>query len=139
MVLFNQKLAEMGASRVSKDYSTSRATAKRLIEKFGQSATVTVKGNDGGFDPDTGDTIAAVPDQTISGIATPVLQFKNSEIDGTTIKHGDAYFFFHSDVEPPIGALFTENGNTWRLESLMQITSLGGINVYRKYQLRKGL
>lgn len=120
------------------NYAEKRATAEKLITKFGGSGSFVVPGNDGGFDPNTGDNIPAQPDVSIDGIITPALQFKQQEVDGETVQWGDAYVFFHSDNEPPIGALTTINGVTWRCVRVMELTSVDGVNVYRKVQIRKG-
>ena len=120
------------------DYTAKRAMAKRLIEKFGAAGSFILPGNDGGTDPNTGDTIPAQPDTTILGTVTPILRYKGNEIDGKTIQTGDGYVFFHSDVAPTIGYLHTQNGDTWRAVNIMEMTSVGGVNVYRKIQLRRG-
>ena len=69
---------------------------------------------------------------------TPILPFKQNEIDGKTIQTGDGYVFFHSDTAPTIGYLHTQNGDTWRAVNIMEMTSVDGVHVYCKVQLRTG-
>lgn len=120
---------------VAFNYENARLTATKLITKFGASGSFVVKGNDGGYDDD-GNVIASQPDTSISGIVTPLLQYKTNEVDGTTIKTGDSYVFFDG-AEVPINAVITLNGDTLRAVSNKELTSVGGVNVYRKIQLRK--
>lgn len=119
------------------DYAKARATAEALITKFGEPTTLIIKGQAGGFD-EFGDVVPDTPDTEITGIATPLLRYKRDEIDNSSILEDDAYIFFHSDDEPLIGMQHTQNGVTYRIISIVDITSVDGTNVYRKLQLRKG-
>lgn len=119
------------------DYAAARVVAERLITNFGAAGSFVVPGVTGGFDPESGDVLADTAPATITGTVTPNLNYKSMEIDGTTIKAGDSYVFFHSTTAPPIGALITINSVTWRLVSIKDLTSAGGVNVYRKMQLRR--
>lgn len=122
------------------DYSAKRETAKKLIEKFGDPATIVVKGNsDGSGEPiydAYGDEVPLIPDSTISGTVTPILNYKRMEIDGETIRAGDGYVFFYSDTAPMIGNFIDINDKTWRVVDIESLTSVGDVNVYRKLQLR---
>ena len=53
------------------------------------------------------------------------------------IQSGDSYCFFHSEDEPEIGMLPTDNGKAWRVVSIIELTSVGGVNVFRKLQMRR--
>jgi hypothetical protein len=117
------------------DYVQARATAEKIISKFGVAGSVIKKGVAGGSD-EWGDPIADIPDTVISGIITPVLSFKSSEIDGENIKQGDGYVFFHSETEPEIDMQTTVNSKTWRIIGIPKLDSASGINVYRKLHLR---
>ena len=119
------------------DYSEARATAEALIGEFGESASLIRKGNDAGFDVNTGDPIPAVPDYQIDGVVTPLLSYKSTEVDGELIQTGDSYCFFHSTEAPVIGMSLTINGHDWRVVSIVDLTSVEGVNVFRKLQLRR--
>lgn len=120
---------------VAFNYEKARWKATAIISKFGDVGTFVVKGNTGGFD-DEGNVIDDTADSYINGIVTPLLQYKTNEIDGTTIKIGDSYVFFDG-AEVPINAVITLNGDTLRAVSNKELTSVGGVNVYRKIQLRR--
>ncbi len=118
------------------DYTRARDTAERLILKFGQSASVVIPGNASGYDT-SGNVIAPTADTVINGIITPLLSYRKSEIDGESILHSDSYVYFHSDTAPSVGARVTINSSLFRVVSIRELTSVAGVNVYRKLQLRK--
>ena len=119
------------------DYDKARQVAKGLIDKFGQANSFTKEGGGaGGFDR-SGNPIPPEPDTIVSGTVTPLLSYKQQEIDGEQIKSTDSYVFFHSDVEPPIGSKSTVNGNEYRVVNVKKLDSVDDINVYRKLQLRR--
>lgn len=117
-------------------YDKQRALAERLIKKFGANATVyrpeVPSGTDGLGRPTGGS-----PRVDIDGIATPVLSYKNDEIDGELIKATDGYIFFHSDTLPEIGMFHDASGSTYRIQDLMIIQSRDGIVCLVKAQVRK--
>ena len=118
------------------NYSKVRDTAKRIITNFGGAGQVIKKGiPSGGFD-DNGDSIAATADVTISGIITPLLRFKKSEIDGSAIQTDDTFVFFHSDTAPEIDMQITLNSKTFRIIDIVTLSSVDDINVFRRLQLR---
>ena len=114
------------------DYAKAQATAKRLIDKFGDAGTVTKQGQQGGFD-EFGNSTPNTPDVVISGNITPLLSFTSNEIDGEFILFTDAYVFFDSEQLPEIG--MTTQG--LRVVNVDKLTSVGGVRVYCKLQLRK--
>ena len=118
------------------DYNKARATAERLITKFGAAGAVVIEGNDGGWDNATMQPIAATPDVTIDGIVTPVMPYSSREIDGSTILPTDGFAYFHADSIPPIGATHTQNGKPYRVQGVKTLTSVDGVNVYSKLQVR---
>lgn len=120
---------------MSFNYAGARATAENLIKKFGQAGTIIVKGVSGGYD-ENGDVAADTPDTTISGTITPLLQYSNKEVDGDSILKGDAYVFFHSDTAPQVNNQVVLNGKDFRIVDIISLTSVDGINVFRKIQLR---
>lgn len=117
-------------------YENQRALAEKLITKFGASATVYTPAQDGGTDA-LGGPKPSTPRQDINGIATPVLSYKNDEIDGELVKSTDGYIFFHSEELPEVGVLHDANGVTYRVQDLMIIESRGGIVCLVKAQLRR--
>lgn len=119
------------------DYSEARATAEALIGEFGESATLVKPGTDAGYDPNTGDPIPSIPGSYVNGLVTPLLSYKSTEVDGELIQTGDSYCFFHSTEAPVIGMILTVNGHDWRVVSIVDLTSVDGVNVFRKLQLRR--
>ena len=96
------------------DYSKARAVAAKLIDKFGASSSFVIAGTGAGGYDDLGNVMPAQPDTIISGTITPLLSYKQSEIDGETILMGDGYVFFHSDTAPAIGATTALNSLIYR-------------------------
>ena len=119
------------------DYGEARETAEALIGEFGESATLAKPGTDAGYDPNTGDPIPSIPGSYVNGLVTPLLSYKSTEIDGELIQAGDSYCFFHSTEAPAIGMILTVNGLDWRVVSIVDLTSVDGVNVFRKLQLRR--
>lgn len=121
------------------DYTKARETAERLIDKFGQAGQFVKSGEKGGYDS-LGNPIADEPDIVISGIVTPLLPISKDEMerDGANIIDGDKMCFFHSEQAPDVGYFHTQNGVKWRVIAMLkEITSVDGINVFRKFQLRR--
>ena len=114
------------------DYAKAQATAKRLIDKFGDAGSVTKQGQQGGFD-EFGNSTPDTADVVISGIITPLLSYKASEVDSEFILSTDAYVFVDSEQLPEIG--MTTQG--LRVVNVVKLTSVGGVRVYCKLQLRK--
>lgn len=125
------------------DYSEARATAEAIIGEFGEEAFIVKPDTEGGYDPETGDPIAGQPGYEIKGLVSPLLDYDTitqsgaSEADGGTVLSGDKFCFFHSTEEPEIGMVLTVNGRAWRVVSIVDLTSVGGVNVFRKLQLRR--
>lgn len=117
------------------DYSKARLVAENLIDKFGDSGEFVIKGNDGGFDQ-SGNPIPPEPDVIFSGIVTPLLKYKQHEIDGEKIKATDSFVFFHSEDEPQIDSAIIMGGVEYLAKDIQKLDSVSGINVYRKIQLR---
>lgn len=118
------------------DYNKARAIAKAIIDKFGKSGTFVKSGENGGYD-DFGNPLPNQPDIVINGIVTPLLQYKKNEIDGQNILMGDNFVFFDADTKPEVDHQHTQNGETFRVVDIYDLTSVDGINVFLKIQLRK--
>jgi hypothetical protein len=119
------------------DYSKSRNIAAKLIDKFGESGSFVAAGSGSGGYDDLGNVIPAQPDTVINGTITPLLSYKQSEIDGETILIGDGYVFFHSETAPPIDSKTTLNGLVYRAVWVESLDSVAGVNIFRKVQLRR--
>ncbi len=117
------------------DWDNARAIALGQIEKYGAVSTVVKKGSTGGYD-NSGNVIPDVPDVVVDGIITSLAEYKPHEIDGTKIKVGDAWAYFHSDDTAEIGMQTTVNGVTFRVISVPQLVSPEGVVVWVKLQLR---
>lgn len=118
------------------DYLKAKKTATGLIDKFGQDGTFTTPSVNGGIDPATGDPVASSV-ITKNGLVTPVLSYKEQEINGSNIKGGDGFVYFAGDTLPVIGDNITINAETWRVILVTNITSVNNIIVFTKVQLRK--
>lgn len=124
---------------MSFDYDEARATVLELITEFGGDGEFIKVGDTGGYD-DYGNAIAPSADIVISGTVTPLLPFEIGEVAGSngTIIQADKFCFFHSDTAPEIGYTHTQNGVEWRVVSILkEITSIDGVNVFRKLQMRR--
>ena len=121
---------------MSFDYAQARLTAAKIIAKFGADGQFIKKGNGGGYD-DFGDVLPPEPDVIIDGKVSPLLGYKQHEIDGERILATDSFVFFHSEIEPEIDYQITINGDTYIAKSIKSLESVNGIKVYTKIQLRK--
>ena len=119
------------------DYVKARGVAEKLINKFGDDGSFILAGNGSGGYDDFGNVIPPEPDAVFSGTITPLLSYKQMEVDGSRILATDTYVYFHSDNEPPIDSKTTINGDEYRLINIKKLGSVDGVNVYRKMQLRK--
>lgn len=123
---------------MSFDYEDARETAKELIEEYGNDSVLVKKGTTGGFDSG-GNVAPDVPDVDIIGIITPLISYKNAEIDGETIIKGDAWAFFYTESAIPIeiDMQVTINGKTFSIKGIGSLSSVDDINIYTRLQLRK--
>ena len=123
---------------MSFNYTKARATAKKIITKYGAANSLVKKGNTSGKDKD-GDPIADTPDISIAGIITPLVQYKTSELDGDSIISGDAWAFFYTESIVPIeiDMQATVNGKTFSIKGIKRLSSVDDINVYTRLNLRK--
>ena len=121
------------------DYSDARETARQLINDFGQAGRFIKSGDTGGFD-EFGNPTGGGNEIVIDGIVTPLLPISKDgmESGGANIIDGDKMCFFHSEQAPEIGYEHTQNGVKWRVVSVLkEITSVDGVNVFRKFQMRR--
>lgn len=122
------------------DYNKARATAKKLITKFGVDGTVYTNGTDGGEDA-LGRPLPDEPGVSIEGIITPLLPYSTStqltQYEKENMIAGDMFAFFHSDTLVEVNMLLDANGDTWRVQSIKSLSSNTGVNVFQKLMLRK--
>lgn len=87
------------------DYSRPAATAKRLLDRFGQAGAIS-RSTPGGYDPETGPTD---PVELQSPCTVALLEFDNRQIDGELVKIGDRRALIAPDVsfEPQAGDSLT--------------------------------
>ena len=87
------------------DYNRPAATAKRLLDRFGQAGSIS-RSTPGGYDPETGPT-APVELQSLCIVA--LLEFDNRQIDGELVKIGDRRALIAPDTafEPDAGDVLT--------------------------------
>lgn len=83
------------------DYTRQRATALRLIEKSGKPVTMQ-RTAQGEYDPSTGGSVDTVT--SINGYGV-MLNFKNTEIDGSNILSGDRKMLYVGD-EPKVNDVY---------------------------------
>lgn len=87
------------------DYSRPAATAKRLLDRFGQAGAIS-RSTPGGYDPVTGPTD---PVEMQSPCTVALLEFDNRQVDGELVKIGDRRALIAPDVsfEPQAGDSLT--------------------------------
>lgn len=123
------------------DFEKARATAERLIKKFGGALDVIQEGSNYTKDA-LGNTVAKTEDIVISGFSSPLLSYGSDakadsyEQTGTEVIAGDKYNYFHSETIPSIGMSLTSDGVKYRVQSIIGLSSLEGVRVYTKLQLR---
>lgn len=115
------------------NYDASAATAKRLLTKFGQQVTLTEKASSGG---PPGVPTSPTDARTVEGMAV-ILDFRNSEVDGTVIQSGDAKLILEPAAGIPDNGMTTNiNGKTWRVHDWSPLAPAGDVVLY-KIQLRR--
>lgn len=99
---------------MTKDYSRNKASADRMIQKFGQALTFTLKAdNSDGFD-EFGDSEAPDAPTTVDGYGVK-LDYESGEIDGKNVISGDAKLLISTDGVIVANMTTIINGETWRI------------------------
>lgn len=105
------------------------AVANNLIDKFGVSATITVKG-DSVYDPITGVATVAEADTVIT--VSPPLGFDQSTIDGINIQHNDYKLFIKNEgVEINATDEISVNGKPTSIINVKPIYSGEDVAIYQ--------
>ena len=114
------------------NYANAQATAERLIAQFGQAATLTKKAS-------SGTAYAPTVTSTSYGVIVVIMDYRNSEIDGTVVKQGDKRIYLSTDgltVVPATSDTITLDG---AVHSVIDVRPMspGGTVVYYEIQARR--
>jgi hypothetical protein len=116
---------------MSFDYAHSAATALRLLQRFGASATLK-RQSAGSYDPSTGsDTVT----ETSLTTTAAVFAYDQSYIDGTLILQGDQLAYLSNEQEPQQGDLLAWQGADYRVVAVKPLSPAGTVVLYEA-QLR---
>ncbi len=121
------------------NYDRARATAQRVINRFGGPGQIISKGKSGGKSA-FGDSQADTPDTIINGIITPLVQFKTSEVDGTSVLTGDSWVIWQTDdtTQIKVDMQITINSTEFSIKKVSPLSSIAGINILVRLNLRSG-
>lgn len=114
------------------DYSGLKATAERLIERFGQSATLTSYS-------ESGDAWNPTLTPSTATVRVAVFDYRNSEIDGELILQGDKLVYLSTagiSAVPANSSKLTIGGVTHSIMDVMPLAP-GGTAVFYKLQVRR--
>ena len=111
-------------------YTSQRATALKLLTKFGKTITLTRSDSGGVYDPDTGITSGGSI-LTLSGVGV-LLNYKNNEINSGTVLTTDRKLLFQGDILE-----IDDNYNGWRVYDLMNLDPDESGIIITTAQLRK--
>ncbi|MBV7475394.1 hypothetical protein [Pseudoxanthomonas sp. PXM05] len=113
------------------NYAATAATATRLLQRFGASATLK-RQTTGAYDPSTGTTPV-----TVTELATTaaVFAYDQKYIDGTLILQGDQRAYLVPAQVPKQGDVLAWNGKDWRVVAVKPIAPAGTVVLYEA-QLR---
>jgi hypothetical protein len=113
------------------NYAATAATATRLLQRFGASATLK-RQTTGAYDPATGTTPV-----TVAEIATTaaVFAYDQKYIDGTLVLQGDQRAYMTPGVMPKQGDVLAWQGRDWQVVAVKPIAPAGTPVVYEA-QLR---
>ena len=116
---------------MSFNYANTAATALRLLQRFGASATIK-RTTAGTYDPSTGTSA-----ETVTSLATTaaVFDYKQSYIDGTLILQGDRYAILSNENEPKQGDHFTWQGEDFDVVNVKPLAP-SGVKVIYEVQIR---
>ncbi len=109
-------------------YLRAQATAKRLIEQYGQPLVVRSEDVSGGYDSN-GDPLPPQPSVEISGSGVK-LDYTISEKESSAIQAGDAKLLFSTTGSPQVGMLVEIDGEDWRIIQPNPLQPAGVIVMY---------
>lgn len=113
------------------DYANTAATATRLLQRFGASATIK-RTTTGEYDPETGTTPV-----TVTELATTaaVFAYDQKYIDGTLVLQGDQRAYLAPAQQPKQGDRLTWQGKDFEMVAVKPV-SPAGVPVLYEAQLR---
>lgn len=116
---------------MSFDYAKTAATALRLLQRFGASATLK-RTSAGAYDPDTGTSA-----QTETSLSTTacVFDYDAKYVDGTLILVGDKYAYLSSEQVPKQGDVLTWQSVDYTVIAVKAVAP-AGTAVLHEVQLR---
>jgi len=122
------------------DYDEARLVAEEIITEFGEPLQIIKEGEPPGEDQ-YGRPTTGTDDIVIDGICSPLLDYDSSMMgayneENSLIQAGDKFAYYHSDTNPEIGMTLTANGVKYLIKSIVWLSSLSGVRVYTKIQLR---
>ncbi len=115
------------------NYQPIQSRATSLIKRFGREYTFT-RETDTAYDPASGDSTSATATYTSSLVW---LNFNRSEIDGDSVRAGDAAPIMESANAPMQGDTLIHQGVKWRIERVETVEPGDTVVIY-KLQVRRG-
>jgi hypothetical protein len=114
------------------NYANAQATAERLIAQFGQTATLTKYAS-------SGTVYAPTRSSTGYGVIVVIMDYRNSEIDGTLVRQGDKKIYLSTDGLTVTPAASDEITLESVVHSVIDVKPLspGGTVVYYEIQARR--
>lgn len=116
------------------DYSNAQSLAVRSLKRFGTEYTFTRVTESNDYDPATDAPTSTTTNYTSNMVW---LNFSRSEIDGDSIKAGDAAPLLEHKNEPANGDTFQHAGVQWRIVSFEELQPANDVVLYR-LQVRRG-
>lgn len=116
---------------MSFDYTSTAATALRLLERFGAAATLK-RTAAGAYDPSTGQSA-----ETVTSLSTTacVFDYPQKYVDGTLIRVGDKQAYLAATYEPKQGDKLTWSSVDYEVIAFKAV-SPAGVPVLYEAQLR---
>lgn len=114
------------------DYTKAQATAKRLISRFGQDATLKITAG-------SGDAWNPTQSETTQTLKVAVMKYNKSQIDGTLVKQGDKKVYISTESATIAPDLQHKIDIESEEHSIVDLTPLspGGTVVFWEAQVRK--
>lgn len=115
-------------------YGNAQSTALRLIAKFGQSVTHTIRVA-GSYDYATGAVTVTETTQTVSAV---MVKYSSNEIDGMLVLSSDrkALIAASGITKPSVDDVLTISGVAWTVKSVDELNP-GGTALTYECQVRK--
>ena len=123
---------------MSFDYTASAETARRMLEQFGQTVTLS-RTSDAAYDPITGEyTGGGTVTTTAHGVLLPVGdEAGNTLSDGGVVRADDRKFIIDASAEPDALSTLTDaGGGVWNIVNVVSLAP-AGVNVLYKGYVRR--